>query len=65
MGRTDRYRSGRTKEQVMRNIAIGVLIGLVLATFAPRAAQLARNGFDTGRDLAGAAVQHTGEAARP
>ncbi len=65
MGRADPDRDRRIEEQVMRNIAIGVLIGLVLATFAPRAAQLARNGFDTGRDLAGAAVQHTGEAARP
>ena len=49
----------------MRNLFIGRFIGLVLATFAPRVADLARTGFDTSRDLAGAAVQHTGEAARP
>ena len=49
----------------MRNIAIGIIIGLILATFAPRVADLARTGFDTGRDLAGAAVEHTGKAARP
>lgn len=49
----------------MRNILIGIVIGLVLATFVPKAANFARYGFDTSRDLAGAAVQHTGKAARP
>jgi hypothetical protein len=49
----------------MRNFLIGLFTGLVLATFAPRLADFARSGFDSGRELAGSAVQHTGQAARP
>jgi hypothetical protein len=49
----------------MRNFILGVLAGLVLATFAPRVADFARFGFDSGRELAGSAVEKTGNAARP
>lgn len=33
----------------MRKIMLGIFLGLVLATFAPYAADLARAVFDTGR----------------
>ncbi len=49
----------------MRNFLIGLFAGLVLATFAPHVAGFARSGFDSGRELAGSVVQHTGQAARP
>lgn len=49
----------------MRNFIIGLVAGLILATFAPRVADFARFGFDSGRELAGSAVQSTGKAARP
>lgn len=49
----------------MRNFLIGLIAGLILATFTPRLADFARYGFDSGRELAGSAVQETGKAARP
>lgn len=49
----------------MRNLIFGFVAGLIVASYAPDFAGMARTGFDTARDLAGAAVQHTGEAARP
>lgn len=49
----------------MRNFILGLLAGLILATFAPRLADFARYGFDSGRELAGSAVEKTGNAARP
>ncbi len=49
----------------MRNLIFGFIAGLIVATFAPGLADLARGGFDVSRDLAGSAVQHTGQAARP
>lgn len=49
----------------MRNFLIGLVSGLILATFAPKLADFARSGFDSGRELAGSAVEHTGKAARP
>lgn len=49
----------------MRNFILGVLAGLILATFAPRVADFARFGFDSGRELAGSAVEKGGNAARP
>ncbi len=33
----------------MRNFLIGVFVGLVLATFAPHAAEFSRNLFDKGK----------------
>lgn len=49
----------------MRNFLIGLVAGLILATFAPKLADFARTGFDSGRELAGSAVESTGHAARP
>ncbi len=49
----------------MRNFLIGLFVGLVLATFAPKLADFARSGFDSGRELAGSAIESTGHAARP
>ncbi len=49
----------------MRNFLIGLFAGLVLATFSPKIAESARSGFDSGRELAGSAVQNTAHAARP
>lgn len=55
----------------MRNFLIGLIAGLVLATFAPRLADFARTGFEKGREylmefeLAESAVETTGHAARP
>lgn len=49
----------------MRNFIIGLVAGLVLATFAPKLADFARYGFDTAREHAGSAVESTGNAARP
>ena len=49
----------------MRNFFIGLLTGLVLATFAPKLAEFSRLGFDSGRELAGSVVEKAGEAARP
>lgn len=49
----------------MRNFIIGLVAGLILATFAPRLADFARYGFDSGREIAGATIQGAGQAARP
>ena len=49
----------------MRNFIIGLVAGLILATFAPRLADFARYGFDTTREAAGSAIEQTGNAARP
>ena len=49
----------------MRNFFIGLVAGLVIATFAPGIARVARNGFDLTRELAGSAIQATAHAARP
>ncbi|KKN32083.1 hypothetical protein LCGC14_0817380 [marine sediment metagenome] len=49
----------------MRNFLIGLFMGLVLATFAPGLAESARSGFDSGRELAGSAIESTGHTARP
>jgi len=35
----------------MRNFLIGVFVGLVLATFAPHAAEFSRGLFDKGRTI--------------
>jgi hypothetical protein len=49
----------------MRNFLIGLVAGLVLATFTPWLADFARFGFDSGRELAGSVVEKGGKAARP
>ncbi len=46
----------------MRNIFIGIFIGLVVATFAPKLADLSRNLFDAGRDLGGEVIETAREA---
>lgn len=45
----------------MRNIIIGIFIGLVVATFAPKVADLSRDLFDAGRNLGGEVVEKVGE----
>lgn len=49
----------------MKRLLIGFLAGLIVATFAPRLASFARQGFDAGRELSGTAVEWIGETARP
>lgn len=45
----------------MRNIIFGIFIGLVVATFAPKVADLSRDLFDAGRSLGGEVVEAVGE----
>lgn len=47
----------------MWKISIGIFIGLVVATFAPKVADLSRDLFDAGRNLGGGVVETVGEAA--
>jgi len=49
----------------MKKVLIGFVAGLIVATFAPKLADMARQGFDTGRDFAGSAVEQVAESARP
>jgi hypothetical protein len=41
---------------------IGVFVGLVVATFAPKVADLSRDLFEAGRNLGGEVVETVGEA---
>ena len=45
----------------MWKIVIGIFIGLVVATFAPKVADLSRDLFDAGRNLGGEVVEMVGE----
>jgi hypothetical protein len=47
----------------MWKIVIGIFIGLVVATFAPKVADLSRDLFDAGRNLGGEVVETVGEVA--
>ena len=47
----------------MGKIFIGIFIGLVFATFAPKMADLSRDLFNAGRNLGGGVVETLGEAA--
>lgn len=47
----------------MWRLFIGIFIGLVVATFAPKVADLSRDVFDAGRNLGGEVVETVGEAA--
>ena len=47
----------------MGKFLIGVFVGLVVATFAPKVADLSRDFFDAGRNLGGEVVETVGEAA--
>jgi hypothetical protein len=49
----------------LKGLAIGFIAGLIVATFAPSLASIARTGFDSARNVAGLAVETAGEAARP
>jgi hypothetical protein len=49
----------------MTKLLAGFLAGLIVATFAPTVASIARTGFDAARNVAGLAVETAGEAARP
>ena len=46
----------------MAKLFIGIFIGLVVATFAPKVADLSRDLFDAGRNLGGEVVETVGEA---
>ena len=47
----------------MWKLLIGIFIGLVVATFAPKVADLSRDLFDAGRNLGGEVVEKVGEVA--
>ena len=47
----------------MAKFAIGVFVCLVVATFAPKVADLSRDLFDAGRNLGGEVVETVGEVA--
>lgn len=49
----------------MCKFLLGLIAGLILATYAPRIADFARSGFDSGRELAGSAAEQTAKIARP
>jgi hypothetical protein len=46
----------------MLKFLAGVFVGLVVATFAPKVADLSRDLFDAGRNLGGEVVETVGEA---
>lgn len=43
----------------MCKFLLGLIAGLILATYAPQLADFARSGFDSGRELAASAVEQT------
>jgi hypothetical protein len=49
----------------IKGLLVGFIAGLVVATFTPKLASIARTGFDSARNVAGLAVETAGEAARP
>ena len=48
----------------MRNIILGVIIGLILGTFYPSAASISRNLFDAGASATETLVEGSTEAIR-
>jgi hypothetical protein len=47
----------------MWKLCFGIFIGLVVATFAPKVADLSRDLFEAGRNLGGEVVEKVSEAA--